>query len=141
MHYSEILNEMDLSEKLDDFISNLDKREKNVIDLLCEKTELTHLQLFRQMLRLYQSVNDGFVSLETNKKLPKSRYFSICEKKITLHGYSELENEERFVFNEQKVYCQIISGKDIYFEIKNDKAYLIDRKRAIELDWGNYAEV
>lgn len=71
MHYSEILNEMDLSERLDNFIYNLDKKEKDVIDSLCKKTELTHLQLFRQMLRLYQSVNDGFISISKNNVLPK----------------------------------------------------------------------
>lgn len=141
MHYSEIINEMDLSEKLDNFIYNLDKKEKDVIDSLCKNTELTHLQLFRQMLRLYQSVNDGFVTVEPNRNIPKLKNFSICEKTITLHGYPIMENEERIVFKDQKVYCQIVLGKDVYFEIKDDKAYLIDRKRATELGWGNYAEM
>lgn len=135
MHYSEIINEMDLSEKLDNFIYNLDKKEKDVINSLCEKTDLPRLQLFRQMLRLYQLVNDGFVSVIPNNKLPKLRDVPSCDNRIILHGYFELENEERFVFKDQKVYYESFLGNDIYFEIKGDKAYAIDAETATKLYW------
>jgi hypothetical protein len=139
MHYSKVLNEMDLQERIDNFVDFLEDDEIEVLDSLCKSQELTRVQMFRQMLRLYQSVHDGYATITPNHFLKLKN--PLAEKTITLHGYGLLENAQRMVTKDQKVYCQIIMGKDVYFEIKDDKAHLTTRERATELGWGNYGEI
>lgn len=138
MHYSKVLNEMDLQERIDNFVDFLENKEIEVLDSLCKSQELTRVQMFRQMLRLYQLVNSGHCSLVYNDVLPKV----IGQRIITLYGYPTLEGQERLVLDDQKIYCEIIDGQDVYFEIKdNNEAHLTTRERATELGWGNYGEI